>query len=122
MRFGTKKWQNQMSKGQCHKCRKVFGKIVQKNSEKCFEKLEKNTENPEKYCQKILEKGSENQQWMEWNNGENTFDQIIIKRLGRLLEENIFEKCWTFVELLIFKTLAKDKNKSYPQFFIISYY
>jgi len=30
-----------MSKGQCHKCRKVFGKIVQKNSEKCFEKLEK---------------------------------------------------------------------------------
>ena len=26
------------------------------NSENCFEKLEKNTENPEKYCQKILEK------------------------------------------------------------------
>ena len=39
-----------------------FWKNSTKNSEKCFEKLEKNTENPEKYCQKILEKGSENQQ------------------------------------------------------------
>ena len=52
----------------CQKMSKnVFGKIVQKNPEKCFEKLEKNTGNPKKYCQKILEKGSENQQWMEWN-------------------------------------------------------
>ena len=106
-----------MSQGFWKNSTKKFGKMLWK--------IGKNTENPEKYCQKILEKGSENQQWMEWNNGENTFDQIIIKRLGRLLEENIFEKCWTFVELLIllvYKTLAKDKNKSYPQFFIISYY
>ena len=47
-----------------------FWKNSTKNSENCFEKLEKKYWKSRKILSKNTRKGSENQQWMEWSNSD----------------------------------------------------